>query len=103
MLIIDEQVKMLGPVRLGIPHTIKYKLINKANENLAITKVAPGCSSCTTVVLDQRTLMPGESVDLTAIFTPGSLGITTKTITLFYKIGAVELNLTLKFKAIVGE
>jgi len=104
MLTADTQIKMLGNLRFGSTHTFTFTLTNNSDREITIDKVVAGCNSCTKTSLSTNTLQSGEQATLSVSFTPGSVGINSKNLTVLYRTGNVQRpNLGLQFKAMVNE
>lgn len=100
MLTVDNKVKMLGSLKFGQPHSFTYTLTNDHTQEVHINKIVLGCASCTKASVDKWTVQPGETSILSVVFTPGSLGLQTKTIQILYSIAGSEFpSVELKFKA----
>jgi uncharacterized protein DUF1573 len=104
MLKVDNADKQIGEVKFGQPHTFTYTITNKFTVPVTITKIATGCSSCTKASIDKVNLQPDEVATITAVFTPGSMGLQSKTLTIFSSTGTmIRPPLGLKFRATVSE
>ena len=94
----------LGQVNFGKAYKFTYVLTNVDETNIKVLAFAPGCKSCTTVKLDKDELAKGESANLVTTFTPGSLGIANKQVSVIYSINdVVKPEMILKFKGVVVE
>lgn len=71
----------LGTVQLGSSN-ITTVTLTAETEALAITSIAVGCGSCTTVAADSKTADSGEAIVLTITFRPTSKGSQKKKVTL---------------------
>lgn len=90
----------LGELEFGKPHEFKYVLTNSSEKTVEIKQVALGCHSCTKVSYNKKSLLPGEIMELDVIYTPGSLGISIKSISVIYEQdNIVNPHLVLKFRA----
>lgn len=100
MLTSNSYDENLGDLELGKAHNFKYILTNSSDKQIEIKQVALGCHSCTKVTYSKRTLLSGESMDLDVTYTPGSLGISIKSVSVIYEQdGLVNPNLVLKFRS----
>lgn len=76
----------------------RFKVTNKGNANLQITAVNPSCG-CTSTVLGNWNLKPGESSDVEAVFDPhGQRGLVRKSMTVVSNDGK-NPNALLTFEA----
>ncbi len=98
MLSAKEQEINLGKLRLGVAKSFKFELINVGSSNIIINRLELGCFACTTASIEKSALVPREKVFVDVIFTPGSTGINSKSVTVVYD-NVKELKL--KFKASV--
>lgn len=104
MLHIEPTTINLGTINFGKVYKFSYTLSNKTSSVIKILAFAPGCKSCTEVELEKETLLPGESTLLNTIFTPGSLGIANKSVSVVYSVSdIVKPEIVLKFKGVVVE
>ena len=102
MLVPDNKEMHLGNLKFGQPYNFKYSLKNTSAEEVKITKLIVGCSSCTTANTSNSIVAPGESTDINVTFTPGSTGATTKAVNVSYTVGGKPAPaFALKFKAVV--
>lgn len=103
MLTADHEEIYLGTIKFGTTRNFTYTLTNNYAKEVTIEKVAAGCNSCTKTTLDKHVLQAGEQALLSVAFTPGSVGINVKHLTIIYRTGNVQRpNLGLKFKATVN-
>jgi len=84
-LVVPEPSLDLGTIQAGDTEMIVWRLENRGDANLVITRVKPDCG-CTIVELknQDRTIRPGDHFDLRAAFhSKGRKGVQNKTITVF--------------------
>lgn len=94
----------LGQIHYGKSYKFTYILQNIHEGTIKILAFAPGCKSCTEVELEKDTLLPGEQTNLLTTFTPGSLGIANKQVSVIYSVNdIVKPEMVLKFKGVVVE
>lgn len=104
MLTVDNEVKMLGVLKYGKTYNFTYTLHNNYNITVNIDKIVAGCNSCTKTSINKMEILPGEEAILTVAFTPGSVGINVKNLSVLYRTGHVQRpSLGLQFKANVNE
>lgn len=77
----------LGNVKFGVPKTFSVQLNNTSNKPVIIKRLLPSCSACTVMKTEKSLVMPGESLSIEFVFTPGSTGILRKQGTVYYDVG----------------
>lgn len=101
MLVADEQEKLLGNLKFGVPHNFKYIITNSGDKTIIITGLVLGCNSCTKASVAKQILGVGQSTEIDTTYTPGATGISTKNINVQYSNGGKPEHLALKFKAFI--
>jgi hypothetical protein len=99
MLTVNQQKINLGDLKFGQPHSFAFELTNPTPSPITVNKLVLGCHSCTKAHIESNIIKPGESTKVQVIFTPGSTGIQSKHIDVFY----ADQSLSLKFTANVSK
>ncbi len=73
----------LGSIPVAQAKTFTYTLTAE-DYPITFTKIAAGCGSCTVANLAKKAIDAEESITMTVTFTPKTMGVQTKTITLTY-------------------
>lgn len=89
----------LGDVKFGVPKTFKVPLSNTSNKPVVIKRLLPSCSACTVMKTEKSVIMPGETLDIEFVFTPGSTGVLRKQGTVYYDIGDQSTSEVITFTA----
>ncbi|HJV21689.1 MAG TPA: DUF1573 domain-containing protein [Holophagaceae bacterium] len=77
----DRTHHAFGKITAERKASTRFKVTNKGNANLQISAVNPSCG-CTSTVLGNWNLKPGESSDIEAVFDPhGQRGLVRKSLT----------------------
>lgn len=100
MLAANQQTISLGELKISVPHSFKYEILNTTELPISINQIRLGCGSCTKAAMNRSILTPGDSATLDVIFTPGATGLNTKNIMIDYEEGGVKMSeFVLNFKA----
>lgn len=91
-----QPTQALGRLKYGRPHGFLFQLRNQGSNPLEIRKVAVGCTSCTKATIKKTHLGPQEETEVSVVFTPGSTGPQTKSISVLYN---ADSSLKLEFTA----
>ena len=79
-LVLDTPQFDFGTIAPDVPVSHRFKARNGGNAPLTISQISPACG-CTSAVLGDSNLSPGESTDLEVTFNPsGYLGLARKTV-----------------------
>lgn len=84
MLITTGPTTELGAIKYGKAKKFTIPLKNESPRSIQIDKISVGCGSCTKATLNKNTLNPEEGILMDVVFTPGTTGQQTKTITIRY-------------------
>ena len=100
MITVNVNPKELGSLVIAKPHTFEYGLTSAINPAI-ITHIKAGCGSCTLASMNASTIAPNSTEVIKITFTPNSLGLQTKRVTVTYTVLGISQELNLEFTATV--
>lgn len=84
MLTSTQPITQLGSIKYGKAKRFTIPVRNEGPRSIQIDKLVVGCGSCTKATLLKNTIDTEEEVLMNVVFTPGTTGQQTKTITIRY-------------------
>ena len=91
----------LGTIKINKKHSFLGLIRNNSEFPITIIRVQVSCSSCTDANARKKEILPGEEVLMDISYTPFSLGVHDKSITVHYIENNVVLEYRFVFKAII--
>ena len=98
MLIAESPIK-LGNLFVNEAKVFHVDVNNSADTTIVVTEIFVGCQSCTTVAMPKRIIPPNDVVKASVTFTPKTLGVHNKTISIRYKLNDEVKTLVVNFTA----
>jgi len=84
MLVTSSNDIKLGNIKYGQPQNFKYTLTNVSDKPIKVERLMVSCTACTTASMKKALLQPNETGEVDVVFTPGSLGVAKKSVTVVY-------------------
>ncbi len=98
-MLIENNNYQLGNIKYDVKKEFEVIIKNDSDFDIVITKLKPGCGSCTTANIKKAELAKGEEIPLKVTYKPNTSGLVEKLVTIHYKENNVDKNYHFIFKA----